>query len=116
MPMDLSKLDGHYLLTADLPGVDPGSLDVSVDNGVLTLTAQRSAPSDDGAEWLVNERPFGTYRRQLSLGKGIDASAITATYDNGVLAVTIPLAESAQPRRIQIEHTDTQHAIESAAG
>jgi HSP20 family protein len=115
MPMDVCKLDGHYLLTADLPGVDPGSVDVSVDNGVLTLTAQRTALSDDGVQWLTSERPFGTYRRQVSLGEGIDVGAITASYDNGVLAVTIPLAEKAKPRRIDIEHADTPRSIDAAS-
>lgn len=116
MPMDLCKLDGHYLLTADLPGVDPGSVDVSVDNGVLTLAAQRTARSEDGVQWLTNERPFGSYRRQLSLGDGIDAAGITARYDNGVLSVTIPIAEKAKPRRVEIEHSDLQQSIEAAAG
>ncbi|MBA4022811.1 MAG: Hsp20/alpha crystallin family protein [Gordonia sp.] len=116
MPMDLCKLDGHYLLTADLPGVDPGSVDVSVDNGVLTLAAQRTARSEDGVQWLTNERPFGSYRRQLSLGDGIDAAGITARYDNGVLSVTIPIAEKAKPRRVEIEHSDRQQSIEAAAG
>jgi HSP20 family protein len=116
MPMDLCKLDGHYLLTADLPGVDPGSVDVSVDNGVLTLSAQRSPRSEDGVQWLTNERPFGSYRRQLSLGDGVDAAGITARYDNGVLSVTIPIAERAKPRRVEIEHPDTQQSIEAAAG
>lgn len=112
MPMDLCKLDEHYLLTADLPGVDPGSVDVNVDNGVLTISAQRSARSDDGVQWLTNERFFGTYRRQLSLGEGIDTAGINAHYDNGVLSVTIPIAEKAKPRRIEIEHTDRVRSIE----
>ncbi|ORM33823.1 Hsp20/alpha crystallin family protein [Williamsia sp. 1135] len=116
MPMDLCKLDGHYLLTADLPGVDPGSVDVSVDNGVLTLSAQRTARSDEGVQWLTNERPFGSYRRQLTLGDGIDPTAISAHYDNGVLSVTIPLAEKAQPRRIEIEHSGGARSIEPAGG
>ncbi|WP_207837895.1 Hsp20/alpha crystallin family protein [Williamsia soli] len=116
MPMDLCKLDGHYLLTADLPGVDPGSVDVSVDNGVLTLSAQRTARSEDGVQWLTNERPFGSYRRQLSLGEGIDAAGITARYDNGVLSVTIPIAEKAKPRRVEIQHSDHQQSIEASSG
>jgi HSP20 family protein len=113
MPMDLCKIDDHYLLTADLPGVDPGSIDVSVDNGVLTLSAQRSASSGDGTQWLTNERFFGSYRRQLSLGEGIDAAGISAHYDNGVLSVTIPVAEKAKPRRIEIGHSDSQQSIEA---
>ena len=105
MPMDLYKVDDHYVLTADLPGVDPGSVDVSVDNGTLTLTAHRSARSEDSVQWLTSERFFGTYRRQLSLGEGIDTTRINATYENGVLTVTIPLAERAKPRRIEVSHT-----------
>jgi HSP20 family protein len=111
MPLDLFKVDDHYMLIADLPGADPGSIDVSVDNGVLTLSAQRSAPSDAGVQWLTSERFSGAYRRQLSLGDGIDSSGITATYDNGVLSVTIPLAEKAKPRRIEVERSGHPQAI-----
>ena len=111
MPMDLCKIDDHYVLTADLPGVDPGSVDVDVDGGTLTISAHRTARSEDAAQWLANERFFGTYRRQLSLGEGIDAAAISATYENGVLTVTIPLAERAKPRKIEISHTGSQQSI-----
>ena len=112
MPMDLCKIDDHYVLTADLPGVDPGSVDVDVDGGTRTISAHRTARSEDGVQWLANERFFGTYRRQLSLGEGIDAAAISATYENGVLTVTIPLAERAKPRKIEISHTGSQQSIE----
>ena len=63
-------------------------------------------------QWLANERFFGTYRRQLSLGEGIDASAITASYENGVLTVTIPLADRAKPRKIDVAHGVGQQSIE----
>jgi HSP20 family protein len=112
MPMDLCKIDDHYVLTADLPGIDPGSVDVDVDGGTLTISAHRTARSEDAVQWLANERFFGTYRRQLSLGEGIDAAAISATYENGVLTVTIPLAERAKPRKIEISHTGRQQSIE----
>ena len=112
MPMDLCKVDDHYVVTADLPGVDPGSVDVSIDNGTLTLTARRSARSGDSVQWLANERFFGTYRRQLSLGDGIDASGIAATYESGVLTVTIPVAERAKPRRIEVAHGGGTRSIE----
>ena len=82
MPMDLYKVDDHYVLTADLPGVDPGSVDVTVDNGTLTLTAHRSARSEDSVQWLTSERFFGTYRRQLALGEGVDTTRIAATYES----------------------------------
>ena len=111
MPMDLYKIDDHYVLTADLPGVDPGSVDVTVDNGTLTLTAHRSARSGESMQWLANERFFGTYRRQLSLGEGVDAAKIAATYENGVLTVTIPLAERAKARRIEVAHSGSATSI-----
>ena len=63
MPMDLCKIDDHYVLTADLPGVDPGSVDVDVDSGTLTISAHRTARSEDAGQWLANERFFGTYSR-----------------------------------------------------
>lgn len=109
--MDLCKIDDHYVLTADLPGVDPGSVDVTVDNGMLTISAHRTARSDESAQWLANERFFGSYRRQLSLGEGIDTSAIAATYENGVLTVTIPMVERAKPRKIEIAHGGEQKSI-----
>lgn len=112
MPMDLYKVDDHYVLTADLPGVDPGSVDVSVDNGTLTLTAHRSARSEDSVQWLASERFFGTYRRQLALGEGIDSTKISATYENGVLTVTIPLAERAKPRRVEVTHGGAAKSIQ----
>ncbi|GAB11312.1 heat shock protein Hsp18 [Gordonia araii NBRC 100433] len=115
MPLDLYKVDDHYVLIADLPGADPGSIDVNVDNGVLTLSAQRSTPSEDGVQWLASERFSGAYRRQLSLGDDIDSSRISASYDNGVLTVTIPMAEEAKPRRIEVSHKGGQQAIETTS-
>ncbi|MHA3701527.1 Hsp20/alpha crystallin family protein [Jatrophihabitans sp. YIM 134969] len=115
MPMDLFKADGHHVLHADLPGVDPGSISVDVENDVLTVTAQRSASGgDDAVQWLANERFAGTYQRRISLGDGVDTAAITATYDNGVLTLTIPVAERAKPRRIAVQtSTEGPRTIES---
>lgn len=112
MPMDLYRVDDHYVLTADLPGVDPGSVDVTVDNGTLTLTAHRSARSEDSVQWLTSERFSGTYRRQLSLGEGVDTTRIAATYENGVLTVTIPMAERAKARRIEVTRTKGATSID----
>ncbi|MEV6431545.1 Hsp20/alpha crystallin family protein [Nocardia sp. NPDC051463] len=108
MPMDLFRAGDHYVLNADLPGVDPGSVDVSVDNGTLTLRAQRSTPSDEGVQWIASERFAGSFMRQLSLGDNVDADKISATYNNGVLSVTIPIAEKAKPRRIEISGSSSQ--------
>jgi HSP20 family protein len=113
MPMDLCKIEDHYVLTADLPGVDPGSVDLNVDNGTLTISAHRTARSDESVQWLTSERFFGTFRRQLSLGEGIDADKISATYENGVLTVTIPLSEKAKPRKIEVAAGGTRKSIDT---
>ncbi|MFE5706509.1 Hsp20/alpha crystallin family protein [Rhodococcus sp. ACS1] len=102
MPMDLYRSGDHYVLHADLPGVDPGSVDVSVDGGILTVKAQRSERTEHDVQWLTSERFTGSYLRQLALGQDIDADHIAATYENGVLTVTLPVAERAKPRRIEI--------------
>jgi HSP20 family protein len=115
MPIDLYRVDDHYVLHADLPGMDPGSIDVNVDRGVLTLTAHRTPPPENDVQWLTSERFAGVYRRQISLGDDIDTERIDASYDNGVLNLTIPLHERAKPRQIQVIHSNEsdQHLVTS---
>jgi len=103
MPMDVFRAGDHYMLMCDLPGVDPGSIDVSVDGRVLTVRAERSPRSDD-VEWLTRERTVGTFVRQLTLGDGLDAARIEAAYVDGVLSLSIPIAEQAKPRKIAVTH------------
>jgi HSP20 family protein len=115
MPMDLYRSGDHYVLHADLPGVDPGSVDVHVENGTLTIKAERSGRTEQDVQWLSSERFTGTFMRQLALGDGLDTDAIAATYANGVLTVTIPVAEKAKPRRIEINSAPERTVIESGA-
>jgi HSP20 family protein len=102
MPVDLHREQDRYILTADLPGIDPGSVDVDVDGQLLTIRAERTAPTAEGVKWLCQERPYGSYLRQFSLGEGIDIAGINAQYDNGVLSVVIPMGEKAKPRKIEV--------------
>jgi HSP20 family protein len=102
MPMDLYRDGDHYVLTADLPGVDPGSVDIDVDGQLLTIRAERTLASGEGVKWITREREAATFVRQLNLGQGIDNDKISASYDNGVLSVTIPVSEKARPRRIEV--------------
>jgi HSP20 family protein len=113
MPMDLYRSGDHYVLHADLPGVDPGSVDVGVENGTLTIRAQRSERTEDGVQWIASERFTGTYLRQVALGDDIDADRISATYANGVLTVSLPVAERAKPRRVEITVEDSSSSIEA---
>jgi HSP20 family protein len=118
MPVDLYRDQDQYILSADLPGIDPGSVDVDVDGQLLTIRANRTAPTQNNTKWLVQERPSGTYLRQFSLGEGVDSSRISAHYDNGVLSVLIPVSEKAKPRKIQVEtaaHTDATASVTSGA-
>ncbi|HEY0117333.1 MAG TPA: Hsp20/alpha crystallin family protein [Cellulomonas sp.] len=113
MPMDLYRVGDHYVLHVDLPGVDPGSIDVNVEDRTLTVRAQRSSASDESdAQWLTRERAVGTYARQLTVGRGLALDQITATYTDGVLTLTIPVAEDAKPRKIAVTHgAGEQHTI-----
>lgn len=113
MPMDLYRSGDHYVLHADLPGVDPGSVDVGVENGTLTIKAQRSERTEEGVQWIASERFTGTFMRQLSLGDDIDSEKISATYANGVLTLTLPVHERAKPRRVAISVDDSPSTIEA---
>ena len=101
MPVDVYRSSDHYVMHCDLPGADPGSVDVGVDGRSLTIRAQRS-PRGEDVEWLTNERPTGTFVRQLSVGNGLDLEHIEATYADGVLTLSIPVAEQAKPRKIAV--------------
>lgn len=111
MPMDLFKVEDRYVVNVDLPGVDPGSIDLDIDGNTLTICAERTIGTAEGARWLAQERPAGRYTRQLSLGTDLDLDSIQASYENGVLSLTIPVAERAKPRKIAVEHTAQQQAI-----
>lgn len=102
MPMDLYRSGDHYVAHFELPGIDPGSVDISIEGSVMTIRAERSARTKDGVHWLRRERLNGTFQRQLSLGDQVDLDHITATYSDGVLTLTIPVAEQAKPRRVPV--------------
>jgi HSP20 family protein len=115
MPMDVYRSGDHYVLHADLPGVDPGSVDVGVENSTLTIRAKRSERSEDGVQWIASERFTGTYQRQLALGEDVDTERISASYANGVLTLTLPVADRAKPRRIEIAVDDGSTPVEAHA-
>lgn len=115
MPVDLYRDGDRYVLSADMPGVDPGSVDVDVDGQVLTVKAQRTGDARSGAQWLAKERPHGSYLRQFSLGEGVDASGISAHYDAGVLSIVVPVTQKAAPRRIEVT-TSPAAAVETGSG
>jgi HSP20 family protein len=102
MPMDAYREGDVFVVEFDLPGVDPGSIDLTVEKNALTVRAARSWEPKENQEILISERPQGVFTRQLFLGEGLDADNIQATYANGVLRLTIPVAEQAKPRKVQV--------------
>ena len=115
MPMDLYRSGDHYVLHVDLPGADPGTIDVNVEDRTLTIRAQRTPHTEQDVQWLAKERPVGTYARQLTVGRGLALDAITATYTDGVLTLSIPVAEEAKPRRIEVQHVNDGNQITAEA-
>lgn len=114
MPIDAYRKDDHFLVELDLPGVDPDSIDLTVERNVLTVHAERRR-SDDAVELLVGERPQGTFSRQLFLGDTLDTSSIEADYTDGVLTLRLAIAERAKPRRVPIGRGGAEPAIEASA-
>jgi HSP20 family protein len=102
MPMTAYREDGTFVVHLDLPGVSLDSIDLTVEQNVLTVHAERKPPVADSAERVVDERGYGVFSRQLFLGETLDADQLTATYDAGVLTLTIPIAEKAKPRKVEI--------------
>ncbi len=112
MPMDAYRVGDNFVAHFDLPGVDPGSIDLSVEGTTLTISAERSVPQLENAEWTIAERPFGSYTRQLVLGRSLDTERLEASYHDGVLTVSIPVAEKARSRKITVTRADTPMAVE----
>ncbi|MCU1425193.1 MAG: heat-shock protein Hsp20 [Microbacteriaceae bacterium] len=108
MPIDLFRDGDHYILNADLPGIDPGTVDLDVDGQLLTIRAERSVRGQEGVKWLAQERPSGSFLRQFTLGEGVDGERISANYDNGVLSVMIPVTEKAKPRKVAVTSSGSQ--------
>lgn len=106
MPMDLYREGDTFTVKMDLPGVDPDSIDIDVDDRTLTVRAERHGEEivekDEKNQWISRERTFGTYARQLTLGTGLDLGRIQADYADGVLTLNVPVAEEAKPRKVQV--------------
>jgi HSP20 family protein len=115
MPVDLFRDGDQYVLSADLPGIDPDSIEIQLDGRMLMIRAERPLPAGEGIAWLAHERSHGLFERHFTLGEGADADRITAAYDQGVLSVIIPLAEKARPRKITLGGTAPEVITQSKA-
>ena len=112
MPMDAWREGDVFHLEFDLPGIATESIDLDVERNVLTVRAERIAQNGDW-EMLASERPRGIFSRQLVLGDNLDLDQIQADYNAGVLRLTIPVAERAKPRKIEVGTKSEPAAIEA---
>jgi HSP20 family protein len=113
IPMDAVRHGDQVFINFDLPGVDPDAIDLTVERDTLTVTASRRFERAEGDELLANERYQGTFTRRVLLGDTLDSNRLEAAYDHGVLSVTIPVSEQAQPRKISVGGAHSRTPIEA---
>jgi HSP20 family protein len=111
-PMDAYKRRDDFLVHMDLPGVDPSSIDITVEGSNLTISAERRFEQQEEDQILVSERPQGRFSRDLRIGTQVDSDAIEANYDDGVLTLRLPVAAQAKPRRVEVRSSGQQRTIE----
>jgi len=115
VPVDAYRRGNEFKVALDLPGADPGSIELTVERDVLTVRATRTSHREETDEVLVTERGHGQFSRQLFLGESLDRDHISAVYHDGVLTITIPVAEQAKPRKVEITHIGSvAQAVEAA--
>ena len=111
--MDLVETDEHFVLKADLPGLSDEDVHIDVEDNVLTVSGERKSEHEDKREGYVRvERSYGSFRRSLTLPEGVDADAVSASFDRGVLEVRIPKPEQRKPRRVAIQVGAQPAAVE----
>ena len=102
MPIEAWRRKDEFYVYVDLPGVNQDDVELTVERNVVSIRAERRPAHEEGDDVIVDERPHGTFTRQLFLGDNLDANKLSADYDRGVLMLTIPIAEASKPRRIQL--------------
>jgi HSP20 family protein len=111
--MDLVESEDHFVLRADLPGMGEGDVKLEIEDRTLTLSGERKAEHTEKGEGFYRlERATGAFSRSLTLPEGVDADAVTASFDKGVLEVRIPKPEQVKPKRVQIQVGDAPKTIE----
>ena len=117
MPMDAVRREAEVELRFDVPGIDPDSIEVTVDRGVLSVSAtrtdERSENENKNEKFVVRERTTGTVTRRVRLSENLNAEAVEADYRNGVLQVRIPVLEQAKPRKVEVRQADAQAELVS---
>ncbi len=113
MPLDVVRHDGDVTLRFDVPGIGPESIDVTVDRGFLTVSVKREEQRAENDKFFVRERTMGTFTRRMRLSENLDAEAVEASYDNGVLEIRIPVTEQAKPRKVEVRQPEQKEELAS---
>ena len=111
MPLDIVRRDSDVTLRFDVPGIDRDSIEVTVDRGILSVSVKRQEERSENDKFFVRERTMGTFTRRVRLSENVNADAVEASYDNGVLEVRIPVLEQAKPRKIEVRQADDQSEL-----
>jgi HSP20 family protein len=115
VPMDAYRRGNEVVIDLDMPGVDADAIDLTVERDTLTVTATRDVERKEDDEVLASERPRGTFTRRILLGESLDTARLEANYDRGVLTITLPVAEQAQPRKVAVGGGHGRSAIEASS-
>jgi HSP20 family protein len=102
MPADAYRRGDAFVVNFDLPGVDPGSIEVTVEKNVLSVAAERGWSPEEGDRVVLAERPQGRFQRKLYLSDNLNTDAVAANYEHGVLSLRIPVSEAAKPRKVEV--------------
>jgi HSP20 family protein len=108
MPIDAYRKGDEFVVLFDLPGIDPASIELTVERNLLSVHAERRRPGDEQVELIIGERPHGAFSRQLFLAETLDTDRLQADYTDGVLRLRVPVKEQAKPRRVDISTTPAQ--------
>ena len=115
--VDISERKDAYLVTVELPGLKPEDLDITMEDGLLTIQGERQFTADSSEEQFHRvERRYGAFRRSITLPAQVQAEQIEASYDNGVLEIVVPKAEEATPKRIQVRPGRTEAPAANSKG
>lgn len=123
LPLDVYATEDHVVVLAAIPGIDPENVRITIDKNTLTLAGEvpnvADAEDANGAAWYLHELPFGSFERSLTLPMALDAARAEATFDNGMLRLTLPKAESEKPKQIKVKvgsGSASPEAIDEQAG
>jgi HSP20 family protein len=105
LPVDIYRSEDTLYIQASVPGFAPDEVNISVDGGVLNIEAEHETKENAETSYLRRERPVGAFRRQISLGEALDGDKASASFDNGVVTVAVPVLKKPEPRRIPVNIT-----------